>query len=310
MMAATSVKMQQELQTKLQEQEQRFSAQQQEFQTKLQEQEQRFSAQQQEFQTRLQQQEQRFGEKCSTQKQEFQTRLQEQEGKIIAQRQEFLAEQERQKTLLEKYKEGAVTELDKLKRTCGIRKFTMENFSKKKANGDIWKSPPMYTHPGGYKLCIVINTNEYMPQSECVELLMMSGEYDDQLEWPVTATFTLELINHFEDGENVAHTVMPTWGRPESSHSGKPSDGRKPKPSDGRKPKPSDGRKPKPSDGGKKYIDSSMMRSIFHSELPRNPATQTHFLKDDALHFILSCKNVSRKPPQQVYQDQLYANIY
>jgi small-conductance mechanosensitive channel len=262
MMAATSVKVQQEFQIKLQEQEQRFSAQQQEFQIRLQQQEQRFgekcSAQQQEFQTKLQEQEQRF----SAQQQEFQTKLQEQEGKIIAQRQEFLAEQARQKTLLEKYKDGAATELDKLKRICGIRKFTMENFSKKKANGDIWKSPPMYTTPGGYKLCIVIDTNlisKHMPQSECVkvELLMMSGEYDNQLEWPVTATFTLELINHFEDGENMAHTVMPTWWKRLYSSE----------------------------------IDHIYVSFIFHSE--SNPATRTHFLKDDALHFILS---VSREP--------------
>ena len=42
----------------------------------------------------------------------------------------------------------------------------------------------------------------------------MKGEYDDQLQWPVTAKFTLELINHFENGENKTCTMCANnkWG--------------------------------------------------------------------------------------------------
>jgi hypothetical protein len=282
--------MQQEFQTKLQEQETRCLTQQQEFQTKLQEQETRCLTQQQEFQTKLQEQEMRFGEKCSTQKQEFQTKLQEQEmrfgekeemlqGKISAQEQEQerrLGELERrfeemmkglEREFGEKLKtqEVKVQELcednEGLKRRCGIWKFTMENFSKEKAKDTVWKSPPMYTHPCGYKFCIGIDANGYEEshgKSVHVYLWMMPGKYDGQLVWPATVKFTLELINHFENGENEMCTETHTWDKPTLNKI--------------------------------RYLTRVPGKSrdfISHSELARNHATRTHFLKDDTLHFVL-----------------------
>ena len=44
-----------------------------------------------------------------------------------------------------------------------------------------------------------------------VEVWSMKGEYDDQLKWPVTAKFTIELINHFQGGNNMKVTKTATW---------------------------------------------------------------------------------------------------
>ena len=72
----------------------------------------------------------------------------------------------------------------------------------------------MYTHPGGYKFCDANGAGASRGKSVNVEVWVMKGEYDDQLQWPVTAKFTLELINHFENGENKTCTITPTWERP------------------------------------------------------------------------------------------------
>ena len=219
MMAATSVKMQQEFRAKLQEQERRFEG--------------RCSAQEEEFQAKLQEQERRFEEKSSTQEEDFHVKLHQQErrlekllnlfeeqGKKLVEQEERFAEQEMsfeqtRKTLQKEFKEklaaqdkklqyqgtlfkrGRETELEEVGKRCGIWKFAMENFSKEKAKDNKlsdWKSPPMYTHPGGYKFCIGIDANgagERRGRSVNVDLWVMKGEYDDQLQWPVTAKFTL-----------------------------------------------------------------------------------------------------------------------
>ena len=304
MMAATSVKMQQEFQAKLQEQERRFegrcSAQEEEFQAKLQEQERRFegrcSTQEEEFQAKLQEQERRFEGRCSAQEEEFQAkqerhkqelqeqeknfqeRFQEQEKRFEKQEQNFRKMVEKlekrqdvnireQKTLFEDFKTGAKTELEELKRRCGgAWKVTMKNFSKEKAEEKCsdWKSPPMYTHPGGYKFCIGIDANgagQSLGKSVNVEVWEMKGEYDDQLQWPVTAKFTLELINHFENGENKTCTITPTWTRPTCAGG---------------------------ITGTFLTVPGRKYHFISHSELPHNPVTRTHFLKDDTLDFHLS----------------------
>jgi hypothetical protein len=262
MMAATSVKAQQEFQAKLQEQERMFGE--------------KCSAQQQEFQAKLQEQEKRFGEKCSAQQQELERKLGKQERdfkKMMKELERGLGEKmKRQEVEFEEYKKGTETELEDLKRRCGMSwKFTMENFSKEKAKDIIndWKSPPMYTHPGGYKFCIGIDANGYRDshgEGVNVDVWGMPGEYDGQLKWPVTAKFTLELINHFENGVNKMCTITQTWPKPTDQYDY------------------ADGFDTVP---GKQY------HFISHSELPFNRSTKTHFLKDDTLHFIVSTQDVS-----------------
>ena len=283
MMAATSVKMQQEFQAKLQEQERRFegrcSAQEEEFHVNLQEQERRFegrcSAQKEEFQAK----QERHKQELQEQKKKFQEKFQEQEKRFEKQEHNFremVGKLEKrqdvkireQKTLFEDFKAGAKTELEELKRRCGVWKVTMKNFSKEKAK-DIysdWKNPPTYTHPGGYKFCIGIDANgvgRSRGKGVNVDLWVMKGEYDDQLQWPVTAKFTLELINHFENGENKMCTITPTWDRPTKECEWE-------------------------WDRTFLTVPDGEYHFISHSELLHNPVTRTHFLKNDTLNFYLS----------------------
>ena len=255
-----------EFQAKLQEQEGRFEGRfeekQAEFQAKLREQEGRFEEKQaalkQEFEQKQTAQDQEFLEKLSAQEEKFQAKLQELEGRF---KENALAQ-------IQALKKQIATEQEEFRSSCGLSwKFTMEGFNEQKTAESRrlggqkcgWYSPPMYTRLCGYKFCIGIEVGGF--GDICVELWKMKGEYDDQLKWPVAVTLTLELINHFENGENKICTVSETWRNP--------TDQRK---------------------LVMQFLTVSDKESylISHSELPLNPVTRTHFLKDDALHFKIT----------------------
>ena len=73
----------------------------------------------------------------------------------------------------------------------------MTEYSKYK--GDNWFSPPFYSGPRGYKMCLCVGHKvsegslrvEYL--SVCVYL--MRGEYDDRLVWPFRGDITVQLVN-------------------------------------------------------------------------------------------------------------------
>ena len=99
------------------------------------------------------------------------------------------------------------------------RKFKMKYFSHEKAKDliDDWKSPAMYTHVCGYKFCVGVDANGYYDgrgKAIGMTLWAMPGEFDDQLEWPAKAMFTIELINQ-QRGENASYTTRSyQWCKP------------------------------------------------------------------------------------------------
>ena len=79
-------------------------------------------------------------------------------------------------------------------------KFVVENFSKLKEEDTpgSWKSPPMYSHMGGYKFCIGVDANgrdEGQGNSIYVYACALPGEYDHCLRWPVKWKITVILKN-------------------------------------------------------------------------------------------------------------------
>ena len=102
------------------------------------------------------------------------------------------------------------------------RRFEMKNYSVEKAKdkpGD-WKSTAMYTHMRGYKFCIGMDANGYgcgRGISIWVELLSMPGEYDDQLKWPASVKFTIELLNQ-QGGENASCSERWKWSKPANAY--------------------------------------------------------------------------------------------
>ena len=81
--------------------------------------------------------------------------------------------------------------------------FTMTNFEQHK-NDDTWYSPPFYTHPHGYKMCLCIWPNGFGPGKGThfgVSIRLMRGEFDDHLKWPFRGSITFVLLDQ-EGGKN------------------------------------------------------------------------------------------------------------
>lgn len=86
----------------------------------------------------------------------------------------------------------------KLKEFSTSECLTMVNFEQHKKNNDHWVSPPFYTHAQGYKMCLRVAANGKGCGKEThisVEVCLMKGEFDDQLEWPFKGNIAIQLLN-------------------------------------------------------------------------------------------------------------------
>ena len=88
--------------------------------------------------------------------------------------------------------------------------FTITDFLKMKESNTEWVSPPFYTHPQGYKLCLVVYPNGigYGKGSHMsIFVALLKGEHDDKLGWPLELDVAIELLNWKEDKGHHEQTV-------------------------------------------------------------------------------------------------------
>ena len=77
-------------------------------------------------------------------------------------------------------------------------KVTVTGFRRKKRSNEQWYSPPFYSHPRGYKMCLNVDVNGFGDGENShvsVFVQMMRGEYDDFLKWPFRGAVTIQLVN-------------------------------------------------------------------------------------------------------------------
>ena len=107
--------------------------------------------------------------------------------------------------------EGKLEKLEGASHTghpIGPVEFTMTNFEQHK-NDDRWDSPPFYTHPHGYKMCLCVSPKGYGRGKGThlgVTVHLMRGEFDDHLKWPFKGIITYVLLDQ-EGGKGIAFTV-------------------------------------------------------------------------------------------------------
>ena len=77
-----------------------------------------------------------------------------------------------------------------------------------------WSSPVMYAYPGGYKFRIDFDNKTFGINGLQVILKGVSGEYDDQLQWPARVSFTVELVN-WKRGDNWKVSTLIEWKKGE-----------------------------------------------------------------------------------------------
>ena len=95
----------------------------------------------------------------------------------------------------------------------------MEGFQEKKPEKD-WYSDPVYSHFGGYKMCLRVNANGSgvgKGTHVSVFIKLLRGDNDDNLKWPFKGTIKVSLLNQLEDGQH--HTIQP-WS-PHNDGSGR-----------------------------------------------------------------------------------------
>jgi len=87
---------------------------------------------------------------------------------------------------------------------------TMTNFEQLKADSDNWLSPPFYTHPEGYKMCLSVDANGYdkgKGTHVSVYACLMRGEFDDHLKWPFQGRVVIQLCNQLQNKHHRGRTI-------------------------------------------------------------------------------------------------------
>ena len=148
----------------------------------------------------------------------------------------------------------------------------LPEFSKKQKTKEIWYSPGFDTHPNGFKVRLKVYPNGIGAGAGThvsVFINLMSGDNDDNLVWPLRATFTIALLNQIRDKNHSSLVLTIDEKRNWCKVSGE-------------SPAP-------PNRGYNKFAT--------FSELNLDEAKQRQFLKDDTLYFsIVSDISQSCKP--------------
>jgi len=90
--------------------------------------------------------------------------------------------------------------------------FKIPNFNQQKTSQEAWYSPPFYTHPRRYKMCIRVYANGYGDGEGThvsVFAYLMQGKNDDNLSWPFRGEVTITLLNQLQDKNH--HTERVTY---------------------------------------------------------------------------------------------------
>ena len=144
---------------------------------------------------------------------------------------------------------------DPLTVSQSLYEFTVTEFSKRKKFNNQHYSPPFYSHPQGYTICLKVYPNGYSSSKDThvsVYVCLMKGKYDDQLQWPCEGQITIELLNWREDKRHHKRICcfQSKYPLEENIATG-----------------------------------TGYPQFISHSSLSYNPTTNTEYLQDDCLQF-------------------------
>ena len=154
------------------------------------------------------------------------------------------------------------------------QRIQFNEFSKRKCNNEEWYSPGFYTSPGGYKmsLCVYANGNDDGEDTHVsCYICLMSGEYDDILEWPFQGEVTVELLNQLEDMNHHKSSIEFNESTSQECEE---------------------------RVVGEQYgTGCGCPQFISHSQLGYNSSLNCQYLKDDTLYFRVSVKVTSTTKP-------------
>ena len=79
---------------------------------------------------------------------------------------------------------------------------TLSNYRQEKARGDCIDSPPMYTHPGGYKFKLLLWPNSGTGTHVSVYVHSLRSDHNATLKFPAKFIITLQLLNQHRDQDH------------------------------------------------------------------------------------------------------------
>lgn len=90
-------------------------------------------------------------------------------------------------------------------------RFTLDDYKARHARRDMgWTSPPFYTHPRGYRMCLLVDVGGPSGQPKgmymSVYLNLVRGEYDTYLKWPFRGSVTISMLS--EKGAESHHVEV------------------------------------------------------------------------------------------------------
>ena len=148
--------------------------------------------------------------------------------------------------------------------TQSVCDFTLTEFTKRKQFNNVYYSPPFYSHPHGYKLCIKVLTSGYSLGKDThisIGAKLMRGDYDNSLQWPFEGDVVIELLNWREDNDHYRGDTISVNRNydHDGSITGRVTEG--------------------------EYAPKAWGRPCFisYSSLLYNPDTNTEYLQDDCL---------------------------
>ena len=143
----------------------------------------------------------------------------------------------------------------------------MMGFQEKKDEDEEWYSDPVYSHFGGYKICLKVYANGQDGQGTHVSvyIFLMRGNNDGNLKWPFKGTIKVSLLNQLEDGQH--HTEEP-WSPDEDV------------------PEDTSGRV---TEGERASFGWGQPQFIPQQDLAYNGDKNCQYLKDNTLFFRVDC---------------------
>lgn len=85
--------------------------------------------------------------------------------------------------------------------------FTVSRFSERKFNKEAFVSPPFYTHPRGYKVCVRVDVYG-MSNDLAVHCCIMKGEHDHNLAWPFMGDIYVQIQNQLGDFDHYEKIIQ------------------------------------------------------------------------------------------------------
>ena len=198
LMPAATLRISQDFEQKLQEQHEMFK-------NKMKQQKEEYVQKQKENDERMQQlggQLQAIEENIREQQNEYQEKLKKKDEQIKALEEKIEKnDKQQQQAISELRREGGIPPHD----------ITLSDYQQAKARNSYIDSPPMYTHPGGYKFRLRL-----CPKGWCggkgthvsVSVYALKSDHDAELKFPVKFTITIQLLNQHRDQDHHTRDIQ------------------------------------------------------------------------------------------------------